>query len=78
MYSVAVASDQLWSESNGPKKRGPKPKNEPAATVNLRRNDYADISETTATKSNCTTISSGSKRIIYQELGGMLLGMYFD
>jgi hypothetical protein len=32
MYA-SDTSDQLWSDQNGPKKRGPKPKNEPAATV---------------------------------------------
>ena len=37
MFSTPASNDPLWSEqqSNGPKKRGPKPKNEPAATVKL-------------------------------------------
>jgi hypothetical protein len=35
MFAVESSNDQLWSDSTGQKKRGPKPKNEPAATVIL-------------------------------------------
>lgn len=36
MDVTPIPSDQLWPSSNTAKKRGPKPKNEPAATVRLR------------------------------------------
>jgi len=33
MEFTALSNDQLWPAQNAPKKRGPKPKNEPATTV---------------------------------------------
>ena len=32
---IYSGNDHIWTDQNGPKKRGPKPKNEPAATVAL-------------------------------------------
>jgi hypothetical protein len=35
MYAVALSNETPWTDQAGAKKRGPKPKNEPAATVTL-------------------------------------------
>ena len=35
MFTAGLTNEQAFPETGGPKKRGPKPKNEPAATVKL-------------------------------------------
>jgi len=49
MYTASDTSDQLWSEQNGPKKRGPKPKNEPATTVISFQMGFSNKTEATTT-----------------------------
>jgi len=37
MFTSGLTNEQAFPETAGPKKRGPKPKNEPALTVKLGR-----------------------------------------